>query len=151
MNGLQMPYARPPNAQSAMIKGFRKPNCQSNFDSGGAWCLMTEAIHDARTLLGGLVGQTIQTMTGKPNKILRLESENVVVATEKSPEGKPVPVTEVQAALDRLLKDRTIEISVSSVGYRSAFIGAALLTLPGSKMELRPRRIILEEAVLKNG
>jgi hypothetical protein len=42
-----------------------------------------------------------------------------------------VPIAWVQDALDRLDRDGEIEISVESVRYRSAFIGAVLLALPG--------------------
>jgi len=37
-----------------------------------------------------------------------------------------VPIDWVQSALDRLLTDQQVVISVDSVGYRSAFIGAVL-------------------------
>src|SRR5687767_14770039 len=47
---------------------------------------------DARTHLQSLVGKEIQTMTGQPNRILSVGYEDVVVATSKSPEGKPVPI-----------------------------------------------------------
>jgi hypothetical protein len=40
----------------------------------------------------------------------------------------------VQEALDRLERDREIEISVQSVRYRSAFIGAVLRELPGAEV-----------------
>ena len=42
-----------------------------------------------------------------------------------------MPIAWVQDALDRLERDGEIEISVESVRYRSAFIGAVLLALPG--------------------
>ena len=48
------------------------------------------------------------------------------MATARSPTGQPVPIAWVQHALDRLAADGEIEISVESVGYRSAFIGAVL-------------------------
>lgn len=36
---------------------------------------------DARVLLATLVGQEIETMTGRPNRILRVDSETVLVGT----------------------------------------------------------------------
>jgi hypothetical protein len=40
-----------------------------------------------------------------------------------------VPIARVQEALDRLGPDGEVEISVESVGYRSAFIGAVSSSL----------------------
>jgi hypothetical protein len=100
---------------------------------------------DARAHLHGLVGKTIPTMTKRPNIVLRIEGESVMVGTEKSPQGKPVPIEWIQAALDRLVREGEIEVSVTSVGYRSAFIGAVLLTVPGTRMQLNPRRVMLDD------
>ena len=82
-------------------------------------------------------------MTGRPNRILRVGAADVVVATRKSPRGKPVPIADVQDAISRLWRDGEIEISVESVGYRSAFVGAVLQTIPGTTALTRPRRIRL--------
>src|SRR4051812_37983885 len=87
---------------------------------------------DARGYLESLVGQTIETYMGRPNVILAVESENVVVGTGRSPHGSPVPIAWVQAALDRLLADNEVEVSVESLGHRSAFVGAVLASLPGA-------------------
>ena len=89
---------------------------------------------DARQLLGSLVGRRLQTVTGHENRILRLDGDEVVVWTKRSPGGQPVPITWVQDALDRIERDREIEISVASVRYRSAFIGAVLRQLPGAEV-----------------
>ena len=85
----------------------------------------------ARTLLESLVGKPISTVTGRPNTVLRVESDNVVVATSRSPSGKPVPIGWVQSGLEQLLETGEIEVSVPSLGHRSSFVGAVLLTLPG--------------------
>lgn len=45
--------------------------------------------------------------------------------------------------MDRLRRDGQIEISVESVGHRSAFVSAVLATLPGARTETNPRRVIL--------
>ncbi len=89
----------------------------------------------AEQLLRSLVDQDITTVTGRPNRILAVEGDQVLVATGRSPAGQPVPVAWVQDALDRLLRDGSIEISVASVRYRSAFIGAVLSQLPGAEVD----------------
>jgi hypothetical protein len=98
---------------------------------------------DARDVLNGLVGRTIETLTGRPNTVLRLERDDVIVATGKSPAGQPVPIEWVQDALDRLVDEGEVEISVASVGYRSAFIGAVLASIPGLVESTHPRMVRL--------
>ena len=99
---------------------------------------------DARRHLAGLVGQTIYTLSRRqPNRVLELTGDTVIVATEKSPGGEPVPIAWVQDPLDRLFRDGEIVVSVESVGYRSAFIGAVLGTVPGVEVLTNPRRVRL--------
>ena len=100
--------------------------------------------YDARKILHGLIDKPIHTLTGRPNTILGLEGDAVLVATARSPTGQPVPIAWVQDALDRLAADGEIEISVESVGYRSAFIGAVLSALDdteSSPSTMRVKRI----------
>jgi hypothetical protein len=100
--------------------------------------------YDARKLLHGLIDKAIHTLTGRPNTILGLEGDAVLVATARSSTGQPVPIAWVQDALDRLAADGEIEISVESVGYRSAFIGAVLGALEdteSSPSTMRVKRI----------
>jgi hypothetical protein len=87
---------------------------------------------DANDFLQSLVGQPLATLTGRPNRILGLDSDAVIVATDRSPGGRSVPIIWVQDALDRLVTDGIVDISVPSVGYRSAFIGAVLSRVPGA-------------------
>jgi hypothetical protein len=101
---------------------------------------------DAPSHLASLVGKTIQTLSGASNTVLRLQGDDVIVATRRSPQGQPVPIAWVQAALDRLRRDGEVEISVASVGYRSAFVGAALATLPGARTARNPQRVLLPAA-----
>lgn len=82
-------------------------------------------------------------MTGKPNRVLEVRGSEVIVGTTKSPEGQPVPIDWVQRAIDRLTAERELEINPQSVGYRSAFVGAVLLTLPGVEGATNPRRVRL--------
>lgn len=83
---------------------------------------------DAASLLRSLKGRPLRTVTGRQNRILDVQGNTVLVWTTRSPSGQPVPVGWVQDALDA----GEIEISVDSVRYRSAFIGAVLLELPGA-------------------
>lgn len=92
-------------------------------------------------VLAQLVGCTISTLTGRPNRILALRGALVEVATERSPEGESVPVSQVQDAANRLFDMGSLFISVATVGYRSAFVGAVLSTLPGVGYSVRPRRV----------
>jgi hypothetical protein len=100
---------------------------------------------DARTHLESLVGQTLRTATRRqPNRIMRVSASEVFVATDKSPGGQAVPLGWVQSAFDRLAAGEEVRISVPSLGYRSAFIGAAMLSLPGARLLSGPTRIRLD-------
>jgi hypothetical protein len=106
---------------------------------------------DARALLGSLVGQPISTVTGRVNIVLRLQDDSAIVATSRSPGGQPVPIAWVQSGLERLLATGEIEVSVPSLGYRSAFIGAVLLSLPGAALiQVTPSRIRLTDPELSS-
>ena len=107
--------------------------------------MSTKAPLDAFAHLRSLVGETIPTLThAKPNTILGFEGSNVLIATTRAPHGEPVDISEVQAALDRLAAGEEVEVTPKSLGYRSAFIGAALAKAPGAKViSTRPRRVTL--------
>jgi hypothetical protein len=98
---------------------------------------------DARDHLQRLVGQTIRTLSGRPNTILRIDRDNVIVGTQRSPSGKPIPIAWVQDAMDQLAEKEELPIEVSTVGYRSAFIGAVLATLPDVAVVEGKRRVRL--------
>jgi len=51
------------------------------------------------------------------------------------------PVEWFQEALDRLAADGEIEISVESVGYRSAFVGAVLASLKDTESSPATMRV----------
>jgi hypothetical protein len=98
---------------------------------------------DARAHLETLVGREIKTVTGRPNKVLSVGAKEVMVAARTS-EGKPVPIAWVQNAMDLLERDGEVTIDVETVGYRSAFVGAVLATLPGARvLPTSPPRIAL--------
>jgi hypothetical protein len=103
---------------------------------------------NARSLLESLVGQQISTLTGRPNTVLRLADTNVIVATERSPHGEPVPFDAVQVGIDLLLETGGVEVHPRSLGHRSSFVGAVLLTLPGTvALRTSPPRIELTDPV----
>jgi hypothetical protein len=87
---------------------------------------------NARRYLETLVGRTIKTYRGRPNVILGVKGPDVLVGTSRSPSGQPVPIAWVQSAIDRLTTEGEVEVSVESLGHRSAFVGAVLATLPGA-------------------
>jgi hypothetical protein len=87
---------------------------------------------DARQFLLTLKDKPIHTVTGRENRVLHVGHDTVLVWTTRSPAGQPVPISWVQDALDRLEHDGEVEISVESVRYRSAFIGAMQQQLPGA-------------------
>jgi hypothetical protein len=100
---------------------------------------------DARAHLQGLVGQEIETLTnGSPNRVMRIEGNEVIVGTRKSPDGRPVPIAWVQDAIDMLDRRGEVEVTVEDLGHRGAFIGAVLATLPGVVVHpTTPRRLTL--------
>ena len=58
-----------------------------------------------------------------------------------------MPIQWVQDAFDTLERDGSIEVSVESLGYRSAFVGAVLATVPGATVEpTTPRRVTMRRS-----
>jgi hypothetical protein len=100
----------------------------------------------ARDLLAGLVGRPLQTISGARNQVLEVGDDNVVVATARSPRGQLVPIASVQDALDRIQATGELQIDPPTVGYRSAFVGAVLRTLPNARIEHEPQRILLRRS-----
>jgi hypothetical protein len=105
---------------------------------------------DARKLLTSYIGRTIKTYKGQANTIIDLENDFVLVGTARSPAGERVPIEWVQASLDRILQEEEVEISVPSLGYRSAFCGAVLLSLPGVTDKATPPRAVVGDDELLN-
>jgi hypothetical protein len=104
---------------------------------------------DALTHLRSLVGATIPTLTGSPNRIIEVRPDEVIVGTGRSPAGQPVPIEWVQTAMDYLYRDGEVNINVESVGHRSAFVGAVLATLPGARAQTSPGRVLLARSATR--
>ncbi len=80
---------------------------------------------EARNLLRSLVGLPLATVVqARPNQILSVDPAHALVATDRAPQGEPVPITEVQAALDLLRRHGRVRIAPADLGHRSSFIGA---------------------------
>jgi hypothetical protein len=109
--------------------------------------LPAEAQEDATTLLRRLLGVPMNTITGRSNKILEVHPPDVLVATERSPQGRFIPIESVQEALTQLRARGRVVMTVEEVGYRSSFVGAVLLTLPGTSLAGEPPTITLQADV----
>jgi hypothetical protein len=103
---------------------------------------------NALSILRSLMGQEISTVTGRRNRILRLDGDDLIVATERSPDRTAVPIQMIQSGLYRLQESGELEISVASLSYRSSFAGAVLLTLPGNHLSRTspPRNLLADPA-----
>lgn len=102
-----------------------------------------EALAGAADLVRRLIGVELRTLTGNQNRILGVTPGDALVATDRSPAGSPVPITELQDALDLLIKNGFVVINPENVGFRSSFIGAVLRTIPGVQVEKSPRNLTL--------
>ncbi|MFE0530403.1 EVE domain-containing protein [Micromonospora sp. SD19] len=106
--------------------------------------LPAEAMTGATDLLRRLVGRPLTTASGRLNTVIEVRPPHVIVSTERSPNGQPVPVAWVDDALRRLLRDGCVELHPRTSTYRSAFLGAVLLTLPGARSSGSPPVITLD-------
>lgn len=95
---------------------------------------------DARTHLASLAGATLIAPDGTPIRILGVSRDYVYVMTGASPLGGEVPISAVEAAVDRLAAGDEVELSAASLGDDAAFVGAVLLSLPGAEQLDRPQR-----------
>ncbi|WP_375296021.1 HNH endonuclease [Saccharothrix sp.] len=94
-------------------------------------------------VLQRLVGVEITTVDGSLNRVLEVDSRNALVATERSPRGKLVPVAWVQEGLDKLYARGRVAASVKELKYRSAFVAAVLATLPRAVVTTKPAAVSL--------
>jgi hypothetical protein len=101
---------------------------------------------NARRYLERLVGQTIPTITGRPNTIVAVRGDDVFVRTQDTANpavGEPIPIQWVQDAGDTLYARGRIGINTTEATHRSAFIGAVLSSLPEAVGLRRPARVEL--------
>ncbi|WP_170156055.1 HNH endonuclease signature motif containing protein [Umezawaea tangerina] len=95
----------------------------------------------ALDVLRSLVGKQLFTVTGLPNRIIRVDPEVVRVVTKRSEAGKPVPVAMVQKGLDLLRENGSVRIHPDELGHRSSFVGAVLATVPGAVASTGPATV----------
>jgi hypothetical protein len=62
--------------------------------------------------------------------VLAIDGEGVRVAGAKSPGGAMVPIAWVQTGLDLLEERGEVTIDAETLGHRSDFVGAVILSLP---------------------
>ncbi|WP_421735238.1 hypothetical protein [Cellulomonas sp.] len=98
---------------------------------------------DVDDMLRDLIGVQLTTISGRPNRILGVRPPVIVVATDRSPGGSPVPIADVARALEILNSEGSVEIIPDAIGYRSAFVGAVLKQLPDTRVDgTSPPRIV---------
>ncbi|MGY1737019.1 hypothetical protein [Geodermatophilus sp. SYSU D00684] len=85
-----------------------------------------EHVSEAERLLSELVGKTVTTAGGAVDRVLALRPPHVLVGTERSPGGRPVPIADVQLGLDLMRLHGAVSIDVDTLGHRSSFVGAVL-------------------------
>ncbi|WP_435586240.1 hypothetical protein, partial [Micromonospora aurantiaca (nom. illeg.)] len=108
----------------------------------------SEARLEATELLRALMGVPLLTAKGRTNKIVAVQPPDVVVATQSSPAGAPVPIAWVEKALQLLREHGSVTIHPDQVGYRSAFVGAVLLQLPYAQANGSPPVISFQAGAL---
>ncbi len=96
---------------------------------------------DAGQLLRGLIGEVVETVTGKSNHINGVSGDFVYVGIDKSPNGVKTRTSDLQKALDILQLSGSLPVNPETVGFRSSFIFAVLRTLPGVQTSARPKRV----------
>jgi hypothetical protein len=98
---------------------------------------------DIRAYLTSIVGQTLATVTGKPNTVIAVGDSTVTVGTEDNPEGASVSLSLVQGVVDRIYGGEEVELDPQA---RSAFVAAVLLTMDDIDVQTDPRRARLKQA-----
>ncbi|WNV88407.1 HNH endonuclease signature motif containing protein [Umezawaea sp. Da 62-37] len=103
----------------------------------------------ALDVLRSLVGKQLFTVTGKPNRIIRVDPDVVRVGTGRSEAGEPVRVAAVQKGLDLLREKGFVRIhpTADGLGHRSSFIGAVLATVPGAVASTGPAMVTMADPV----
>lgn len=102
-----------------------------------------QALPRAEELLLSLLGEQINTSTGRHNTVLEVRGDTALVRTDRSPDGQPVEVHRVQQALDLLAAHGSVVVQPHELGHRSSFIGAVLAMLPGATVSTDPPTVTL--------
>ncbi len=105
------------------------------------------AVDEALDLMRDLVGLPLPTVIGRINRILAVEGDGALVATEKSPDGELIPAADVQRGLNLLRQRGSVRVHPDDLKYRSAFVGAVLATVPGAVVTRQPARITLATTI----
>jgi 5-methylcytosine-specific restriction protein A len=103
---------------------------------------------DAEALARSAIGSTIDQ--GEPNRVLAVAvaDGDVVVGTNRSPNGSAVPLAVLQDAADALVRDGEIRVHPDALGHRrSSFVGALLATHPMAVGLVKPQRVRLRGSV----
>lgn len=117
------------------VPGYHKDDAgRLAADLAGQRSTNQRVLPEARELLESLIGTRIQTATGRSNTVLGFRGPNVLVGTDRSPEGQLVEINDVQRGLDLLAEHGTTTVSVDELGHRSSFIGAVLAKLPNTDL-----------------
>ncbi len=98
------------------------------------------AAPDIQKFLRSRVGRVLPTMTGKPNEILEVTDDYVLIGTEKNPEGSRVYFSYLQGEVERLWY-LSGERNLDNKG-RGAVVGAILQAM-GYELLPRPRRVVV--------
>jgi hypothetical protein len=107
-----------------------------------------EIIGDAENLLRNLIGKELDSLSGKVNTIRYIVDDRAIVITNDSSQEQPVPIIDIQQAMDRLWQDRKVVCEPKIVGPHSEFIGAALRMIPGADTSLEPPTVSLGQNIL---
>ncbi len=140
-----LPPTRIPKAQSELLGTH-------DSDVGGARTLSVRGIRDNRRVAmtppnierhaRSLVGTSTFTLTDeRENRILSIDGQTLVVATDKSPQGERVPIEDLRSGAARLFGDGEVRVNVAELGRRSSFVGALLATLPNVETLTDPVRL----------
>jgi hypothetical protein len=105
--------------------------------------LPPEAQDGAAALLRRLIGIELKTPSGRSNMIVGIDSTSAWVATDRSPDGRAVPIEDIASALSTLRRAGAVTVTPQDLGYRSTFVATVLLTLPGTMLRGSPPQIIL--------
>jgi hypothetical protein len=99
---------------------------------------------DIRQVITSRVGQELKTPgRNHSNWVLRIEDDFVIVATEKSMTGEPVPIRSVESALKELVTTGQCTTHRQEGCFRGSFFVAFLRSLPEVELAKDPNRAVV--------